>query len=75
MGRPEITNEETEMITIQQVRMADCDRATDDEGNYTDDGWQYVVCHDNDISRAVEWCDSMAEAERVARETHDADAE
>lgn len=56
------------MMTIQKIRMADCDRGTDYNGNYTDDGYQYVVCEDNDINRAVEYCDTMEEAERVLSE-------
>ena len=37
------------MITIQKIDIADCDRSTDDQGNYTSRAYNFVVCEDNDI--------------------------
>jgi hypothetical protein len=62
-------NWRTTMKTIQKISIADCDRGTDDDGNFTDDGFQYVVCEDNDIDLAIEYCDTLEEAERVLIES------
>jgi len=50
------------MMTIEKIRIADCDRGTDDNGRFTDSGFQFVVCYDNDISTAIAWCDTLEEA-------------
>jgi len=54
------------MITIQKVRVADCDRSTDENGHYTSPAWQWVVCEDNDVEASHGYYDSEAEAETAA---------
>jgi len=61
-------NERTKMITIQKVRVADCDRSTDDKGRYTSPAWQWVVCDNNDIEASHGCYDSESEAEMAAAE-------
>lgn len=56
------------MLTIQRVRIADCDRETTADGQFADDGYQYVLCEDNDINKDIEWFDTPAEAEQALRE-------
>ena len=58
------------MTTIQKVRVADCDRSTDDKGHYTSSAWQWVVCEDNDITQDHGWYDTEAEA--AAKEIEEA---
>lgn len=56
------------MMTIQKKRIADCDRGTDDNGNFVDDGYQFVVCEDNDVTQDYETFDTIAEAEQYILE-------
>jgi hypothetical protein len=51
------------MMTIQKIRVADCDRSTDDNGNYTSGAFEYCVCDNNDVSRSYETFETEAEAE------------
>ena len=45
------------MITIQKIRLADCDGG----------GNAYVVCDDNDISTAYEQFDNLVDAEKLVK--------
>ena len=56
------------MMTIEKVRLADCDRDTDGNGNFADDGYQYVVCEDNDIGKDYGWFLTEMEAEQFINE-------
>jgi hypothetical protein len=58
------------MITIQQIRVADCDRSTDENGNFTSPAYQYVVCDDNDINEAYEYFDTLTDAEKALNEQY-----
>lgn len=46
-------------MTVQRVRLADCDRSTDDNGNFTSPAYNYVVM-DDDESNVVNgvWFDT-----------------
>ena len=59
------------MLTIVKCRVADCDRGTDDKGNFTDDPYIYCVCEDWDENQAYEWFDSLEEAEEGLEEIRD----
>ena len=57
------------MLTIVKSRQADCDRGTDDDGNFTDDPYVYCVCEDWDENQAYEWFSTLEEAEKGLKET------
>lgn len=52
------------MKTIVKVEIADCDRSTDDDGNFTSPAFNYVVCEDFDISANFETFETREEAEK-----------
>jgi hypothetical protein len=52
-------------MTIQRVRVADCDRSTDNRGNFTSSAYNYVIMEDDEsnVDNGV-WFDTEAEAVR-----------
>ncbi len=56
------------MLTIVKARQADCDRGTDDNGNFTDGPYVYCVCEDWDENQAYEWFSTPKEAEKGLKE-------
>ena len=54
-------------MTIQRVRVADCDRSTDESGKFTSPAYNWVVMEDvcNNVDEGV-WFESESEAEEYA---------